>query len=71
MKQRVHHVPGRLNHRSRKDSSEGLYGPAHSVMLIAGDLLASLVGAPEVMVNSLHSQGIDRPAFRLRVVAMA
>src|SRR5271167_2921962 len=69
--QRVHEVPGRLNHRSRKDSSDGPYGPAHSVTLTAGGLLASLAGATEVMVNSLHSQGIDRPAPRLRVEALA
>ena len=69
--QRVHDVPGRLNHRSRKDASEGPYGPAHSVTLTAGGLLAALAGAPEMMVNSLHSQGIDCPALRLRVEAVA
>ena len=69
--QRVHEVPGRLNHRSRRDSSDGPYGPAHRVTLTAGGLLASLAGAPEVKVNSLHSQGIDRPAVSLRVEAVA
>ena len=69
--QRVHEVPGRLNHRSPKDSPAGPYGPAHSVALTPGGLLASLVGATEVMVNSLHSQGIDRPARGLRVEAVA
>lgn len=69
--QRVHEVPGRLNHRSRKDSPDGPYGPAHSVALTPGGLLALLAGTAEVMVNSLHSQGIDRPAPRLRVEAMA
>jgi putative glutamine amidotransferase len=69
--QRVHELPGRLNHRSRKDSSDGPYGPAHSVTLTAGGLLASLAGTSEIMVNSLHSQGIDRPAPGLRVEAVA
>lgn len=69
--QRVHEVPGRLNHRSRKDSPEGPYGPAHSVTLTAGGLLSALVGAGEIMVNSLHSQGINRPAPGLRVEAVA
>ena len=69
--QRVHEVPGRLNHRSRRDSPDGPYGPAHSVILTAGGLLTSLAGAAEVMVNSLHSQGIDRPAPTLRVEAVA
>jgi putative glutamine amidotransferase len=69
--QRVHEVPGRFNHRSRRDSPDGPYGPAHSVNLTAGGLLTFLAGASEVMVNSLHSQGIDCPAPRLRVEAVA
>jgi putative glutamine amidotransferase len=69
--QRVHEVPGRLNHRSPKDSPDGPYGPVHSVALTPGGLLVSLAGAAEVMVNSLHSQGIDCPAAGLRVEAVA
>jgi putative glutamine amidotransferase len=69
--QRVHEIPGRLNHRSRKDSPDGHYGPAHGVELSAGGLLAALAGTGELMVNSLHSQGIDRPAADLRVEAVA
>jgi putative glutamine amidotransferase len=69
--QRVHEVPGRLNHRSPKNSPDGPYGPAHSVKLTAGGLLMSLAGTAEVMVNSLHSQGIDRAAPGLRVEAVA
>ena len=69
--QRVHELPGRLNHRSPKDSPDGPYGPAHSVSLMPGGILASLAGVTEVMVNSLHSQGVDRPAPRLRVEAVA
>lgn len=69
--QRVHEVPGRLNHRSRKDSPDGPYGPAHSVALTPGGLLAALAGTTEILVNSLHSQGIDRPAAPLRVEAVA
>jgi putative glutamine amidotransferase len=69
--QRVHEVPGRLNHRSPKDSPDGPYGPAHNVALTKGGFLASLAGIDEVMVNSLHSQGIDRLAPGLRVEAVA
>ena len=69
--QRVHEMPGRLNHRSRKDSPDGPYGPAHSVALSPGGLLASLAGTTEVMVNSLHSQGIDRLGPTLRIEAVA
>jgi putative glutamine amidotransferase len=69
--QRVHELPGRFNHRSRKDSPDGPYGPAHSVALTSGGLLAPLAEAAEIMVNSLHSQGIDRLAPQLRVEAVA
>jgi putative glutamine amidotransferase len=69
--QRVHELPGRLNHRWRKESPDGAYGPAHMVALTPGGLLAGLAGSAEVMVNSLHSQGIDRPAPKLRVEAVA
>src|SRR5262249_40507333 len=34
--QRVHELPGRLNHRSQKDAPDGPYGPSHSVALTAG-----------------------------------
>jgi putative glutamine amidotransferase len=69
--QRVHELPGRLNHRSRKDLPDGPYGPAHSVALTPRGLLASLAGTTEIMVNSLHSQGIDRPAPEVHVEAVA
>jgi putative glutamine amidotransferase len=69
--QRVHEIPGRLNHRSHKESPDGHYGPAHGVALTPGGLLAGLADASEIMVNSLHSQGIDRPAPDLRVEGVA
>ena len=47
------------------------YGPAHSVALTSDGLLAQLAGSCEIMVNSLHGQGIDRPAPGLRVEAIA
>jgi putative glutamine amidotransferase len=69
--QRLHEMPGRLNHRSRRDSPDGAYGPAHSVSLTPGGLLAALAGSGTIMVNSLHSQGIDEPAPGLRIEAVA
>jgi putative glutamine amidotransferase len=69
--QRVHELPGRLNHRARKDQPGGPYGPSHPVRLLPGGLIAALAGSEEVMVNSLHSQGIDRPAPGLVVEAVA
>jgi putative glutamine amidotransferase len=69
--QRVAEVPGRMSHRPRKDSPDGPYGPAHSVALTPGGLLAGLTGSSEIMVNSLHSQGIDRSAPDLQVEGVA
>ncbi len=69
--QRVHELPGRLNHRASKDAPDGPYGPAHSVTVSPGGRLAALFGIGEITVNSLHSQGIDRPAPGLFVEAVA
>ena len=45
--QRVHEIPGRLNHRPHRDSPEGPYAPAHGVALTPGGLLAGLAGSAE------------------------
>ena len=57
-----------------KETREEQYGPAHDVRIRAGGMFAEI--APEfagktVQVNSLHGQGIDRLAQRLRVEAEA
>ena len=70
--QEVRRVPGRIDHRSDDDQPRDVqYGPAHDVALSEGGLLASLWPAPQVAVNSLHAQGIDRLAPRLAVEAVA
>jgi putative glutamine amidotransferase len=71
--QRVHEVPGRLNHRSPRGEMplDQRYGPAHGVVLTQGGLFYRLAGTNELMVNSLHSQGIDQPAPGLIVEAVA
>jgi len=70
--QRVHEVPGRLNHRSPAGTMEEKYAhQAHPVALTAGGFLERLAGAREITVNSLHSQGIDRLAPGLVVEAEA
>ena len=70
---RVHEVEGRADHR-RPESQEldVQYGPRHAVRLSDGGLLQGILGgAGEVEVNSLHWQGVDRPAEALRVEARA
>jgi putative glutamine amidotransferase len=69
--QQVHELPGGLNHRPHRDSPGGPYAPAHAIALTPGGLLASLAGGTDHVVNSLHSQGIDRPAPDLHVEAVA
>jgi putative glutamine amidotransferase len=75
--QRIFEMPERFNHRRRHRRhiatipDDERYGPAHSVALTPGGLLARLAGATEIMVNSLHGQGIDCPAANLVVEAVA
>ena len=74
--QHLHEVSGFSDHRTgdKKESLEEQYGPAHDVHIVADGMFAEI--APEfagktVQVNSLHGQGIDRLAPRLRVEAEA
>ena len=70
--QTVHEVPGRLDHREDKDQPRDVqYAPVHSLNLTGGGILAALWPEREVAVNSLHAQGIDKPAPGLRVEATA
>ena len=75
--QHLHEVPGFADHRAsdRKADLEEQYGPIHDVRVTPGGMLAELLPelAPDrtFRVNSLHGQGIDRLAPRLRVEAEA
>jgi putative glutamine amidotransferase len=71
--QRLWEIPGKRDHRSDKSKPwDERYAPVHAVTLSAGGYLAELAGgASEVMVNSLHAQGIDRLAPALQIEATA
>ena len=69
--QRLRDMPDRISHRPPKDSPDGPYGPAHSVTVMPGGLLSALVQSEEIMVNSLHGQGIAQLAPGLLVEAVA
>lgn len=70
--QRVQELPGRIDHRSRKDVDfDAKYADAHAVTLTPGGALHELLGAARVNINSLHAQAIDRVAPGLRVEAVA
>ena len=73
--QRIFEMPERFNHKRRQRPmtipDNERYGPAHAVALTPDGLLARLAGTTEIMVNSLHGQGIDRPAPEVIVEAVA
>jgi putative glutamine amidotransferase len=71
--QNVPDVRGRLDHRAPDETAlERRYAhDRHTVRLSAGGLLARLASSEEIMVNSLHSQGIDEPAPGLAIEAAA
>ena len=70
--QKVHEVPGYNDHRD--DESQPLevqYGPAHDVILEPGGQLRGMADTDRILVNSLHSQGVDRLGPGLIVEARA
>jgi putative glutamine amidotransferase len=70
--QRLHDLPGRLDHRARKGTLDERYAhDAHPVRLTPGGFFATLSGVSSLVVNSLHHQGIDRLAPGLVVEATA
>jgi putative glutamine amidotransferase len=69
---RLHTLPGKLDHRMRRDlPHEQRLDLRHPISLAPGGLLAELAGTNEVMVNTLHGQGIDRLGDGLEVEALA
>jgi putative glutamine amidotransferase len=73
--QAVHTVPGRADHRGAQGrqgvSTDEVYALAHPVNAVPGGCLAGIIGTADVMVNSVHGQGIDQLASCLRVEAHA
>ena len=70
--QKVHEVEGYHNHKEDPaDPLDVQYGPSHPVKLIEGGLLSRLAGTEEVVVNSLHGQGIKKLAEGVTVEAIA
>lgn len=71
--QRVHEVPGLMDHREPKTAPfDEQYAPRHAITPVPGSALHAWAGgASEVMVNSLHGQGVDRLAPGLSAMAHA
>jgi putative glutamine amidotransferase len=70
--QAVQELPGQLDHRSDDAAEpEVQYGPAHEVSVLPGGVLAGVLRADRIQVNSAHGQGVNRLATGLRVEAVA
>lgn len=70
--QRVHEVPGMMDHREDKTKAiDEYYGPVHDVALTKGGMLHAIAGQEVAKVNSLHGQGVDHLAPGLVVEAVA
>lgn len=68
----VHKVPGLMDHREDKTKPRDVrYGPAHPVELAPEGVFRKLAGKDEIMVNSLHTQGVARLAPGLAIEAVA
>jgi len=69
---RVHQIDGKKDHRRTPgDPIEKVFAPRHMIDLTPGGLLERRLGTTQVMVNSLHGQGIDQLAPSLTVEATA
>jgi putative glutamine amidotransferase len=74
--QAVQEVDGLADHRSRsEDPVEVQYGPAHPVHLAPEGLMARALGTlgrpADIVVNSVHGQGVSRLAEGLNIEARA
>ena len=64
----IRDLPGRMNHRMPPDGTiEEKFALRHPVRLSEGGVFAKLLGASEVMTNTLHGQGIKKPGVRIVV----
>ena len=62
----IRDLPGRMNHRMPPDGTlEEKFEHRHIVSLAAGGKFSQIFGRDEVLVNSLHGQGIDVAGERI------
>jgi len=68
----IRDLPGRMNHRMPPDGTlEERFELRHSVQLSPGSFFSQIFGSEEIVVNSLHGQGIDQPGERVSVDGFA
>ena len=59
--QEVHELDGMMDHQEDKTlDRDGQYQVAHSIELVSGKVLSSLVNSNTQIVNSLHGQGLNK-----------
>ncbi len=62
----IRDLPGRMNHRMPPDGTmEEKFALRHSVAFTEDGPFHQVMGAPEVMTNTLHGQGIKQPGARV------
>lgn len=62
----IRDLPGRMNHRMPPDGTiEEKFAIRHMVTFSDGGVFHQLMGAPKVMTNTLHGQGIKSPGARI------
>lgn len=62
----IRDLPGRMNHRMPPDGTiEEKFALRHAVRFTPGGVFHRLMGAEEVMTNTLHGQGIKKPGARI------
>ena len=62
----IRDLPGRMNHRMPPEGTlDEVFALRHAVRFTEGGVFHRLMGADEVMTNTLHGQGIARPGARI------
>ena len=62
----IRDLPGRMNHRMPPDGTlEEKFALRHAVRFTEGGVFHRMMGAAEVMTNTLHGQGIKQPGARI------
>jgi putative glutamine amidotransferase len=68
----IRDLPGRMNHRMPPDGTlEEKFALRHKVRFTKGGPFHRLMGAEEVMTNTLHGQGIKTPGQRVVIDGLA
>ncbi len=68
----IRDLPGRMNHRMPPDGTlDEKFALRHSVRFTEGGPFHRLLGATEVMTNTLHGQGIKTPGNRIVIDGLA